>query len=394
MKHQPKAQTMAKFLDKEKPGNYCGYEYDRFLTSEVGFGPRGDYYHLVLVKDGHIIAFGDEQGNYDGGIYASTEFNIDRFKNEKDRLQKDFPELYEKVKDIPLASVFKPGKAIYRPKGKAGEYAEWACNFYTGCSNDCQYCYCKRGVMSHVWSTTPRLKKCFKNEADAIAKFSKELNYYLGTEGSLHSRGLFFSFTTDPLLDETGGLTVEAAEYALHRGVPVHILTKRADGALKFVERLSLMLGGLRPFHKVAIGFTLTGSDELEKNASTTEARIDAMRQIHSLGIRTFASIEPLLDLHVTDDIINCTLGFCDLYKIGLLSGGKQPIDLMQLSEFVPYITQKVGASGAKVYWKNSVKDLLGGAEYHHPASVGADYDIFFYDPYGMSQVPFNRFKL
>lgn len=44
------------------------------------------------------------------------------------------------------------GKAIYNPKGKAGEYSEWACNFYTGCSNNCQYCYCKRGVMSHAWS--------------------------------------------------------------------------------------------------------------------------------------------------------------------------------------------------------------------------------------------------
>lgn len=31
------------------------------------------------------------------------------------------------------------GKAIYSPKGKAGEYAKYACNFYVGCSNDCDY---------------------------------------------------------------------------------------------------------------------------------------------------------------------------------------------------------------------------------------------------------------
>lgn len=386
---------MAKFLDDEKPGNYCGYEYDRFLTSEVGFGPRGDYYHLVLVKDGHIIAFGDEQGNYAGGIYASTEFSTDSFLKEKEYIRNEYPELYEKIKDIPLAKVYKPAdKAIYKPKGKAGEYAQFACNFYTGCSNDCQYCYCKRGVMSKVWSTTPRLKKCFKDEDDAIATFKKELDYYNCNGSSISTKGIFFSFTTDPLLDETGGLTVEAAVYALRKRVPVQILTKRADGALRFAECLSRMLGRIDRSTHIAIGFTLTGSDELEKNASTTEARIDAMRQIHSLGIRTFASIEPLLDLQVADAIINCTLGFCDLYKIGLLSGLKQPIGLVQLSEFVPYITQKVGASGAKVYWKNSVKELLGGAEYHHLASVDADYDIFFYDPYGISQVPFNRFKL
>lgn len=382
MKHQPNAHTMAKFLDKEKPGNYCGYEYDRFLTSEVGFGPRGEYYHLVLVKDGRIIAFGDEQGNYAGGIYASTEFSTDSFQKEKEYIRKEYPELYEKIKDIPLAKVYKPSdKAIYRPKGKAGEYAQFACNFYTGCSNDCQYCYCKRGVMSKVWSTTPRLKKCFKDEDDAIATFKKELNYYDRNGGSISTKGIFFSFTTDPLLDETEGLTVEAAVYAIRQRVPVQILTKRADGALRFIECLSRMLGHIDCPSLIAIGFTLTGSDELEKNASPTEARIDAMRKIHSLGIRTFASLEPLLDLQVADDIINCTLGFCDLYKIGLISGGKQPIVPLQLSEFVPYITQKVGASGAKVYWKNSVKDLLGGAEYHHPASVDADFDIFLMRP-------------
>ena len=63
-KHQPKANTIAKFLDEENPGNYCCFEYDIILTSEVGFGPRGEYYHLVLVKDGRIIAFLDEHCNY------------------------------------------------------------------------------------------------------------------------------------------------------------------------------------------------------------------------------------------------------------------------------------------------------------------------------------------
>ncbi len=57
------------------------------------------------------------------------------------------------------------GKASYNPFGKAGEYSYWACNFYTGCSNNCDYCYCKRGVMSSVWSITPKLKSCFKDES-------------------------------------------------------------------------------------------------------------------------------------------------------------------------------------------------------------------------------------
>ena len=89
------------------------------------------------------------------------------------------------------------GKAIYNPKGKAGEYAPWACNFYTGCSNDCEYCYCKRGVMSHVWDNKPHLKKCFKDERKALEIFEKEL---VANLEALRSSSIFFTFTSDPLL--------------------------------------------------------------------------------------------------------------------------------------------------------------------------------------------------
>ncbi len=376
---------MATF-DSNKPGRYCGYEYDQFLTSNVSAGPRGNYYHLVLIKNGKIIAFGDEQGNYAGGIYASTEFAQTRFMAEKENLRAEFPELYDKIKDIPLAKPYKPAnKAIYQPKGKAGEYAGWACNFYTGCSNDCQYCYCKKGVMSHVWSTTPTLKKCFKDQDDALAVFKKEFDYYTN-EPDFRKRGLFFSFTTDPLLDETIGLTINAVEYALRHSIPVQVLTKRADGAMRLIDTLSSRLGGINPYiHRIAVGFTLTGHDELEPNADLTDSRIHAMRQIHALGLKTFASIEPMLDLPTAEDVINCTLGFCDLYKIGLLSGGKRTIDSYDLAYFVPRITEKIGNAGAKVYWKESISEETGGITVGWSGTirtdmvtqVTADYDIF-----------------
>lgn len=98
---------MSRNLDENRSGNYCGYEYDRFITSEVGNGPRGEYYHFVLVKDGQIIAFGDEQGNYAGGIYASFDFMQDSFIKQKDILRRDYQDLYEKIKDIPLAPIAK-----------------------------------------------------------------------------------------------------------------------------------------------------------------------------------------------------------------------------------------------------------------------------------------------
>ncbi len=64
------------------------------------------------------------------------------------------------------------GKAIYNPSGKAGEYSYWACNFYVGCSNGCAYCYLKKGRGAKILGgDCPTLKKCFKDESDAIQVF-------------------------------------------------------------------------------------------------------------------------------------------------------------------------------------------------------------------------------
>ena len=71
--------------------------------SKHGMSPRGDWYSLVLVRDNKIIAFGEEQGNYAGGVYASTDFNYPRFLEEKEYIKAIHPELYEQIKDIPLA---------------------------------------------------------------------------------------------------------------------------------------------------------------------------------------------------------------------------------------------------------------------------------------------------
>ncbi len=118
------------------------------------------------------------------------------------------------------------GKAIYNPSGKAGEYIRWACNFYRGCSNNCSYCYLKKGVMAHnLGGTTVQLKSCFKNPEHAIEVFRSELMKNLP---DLQQHGLFFSFTTDPMLEETIDLTVQAVSICQNHKVPVKILTKTA----------------------------------------------------------------------------------------------------------------------------------------------------------------------
>ncbi len=213
------------------------------------------------------------------------------------------------------------GKALYQPRGAAQEYSPWACNFYTGCSNNCEYCYCKRGVMSHVWSTEPKLKKCFKNPAHALEIFEKELKANLE---ELMKRGLLFSFTTDPLLPEPKYLTLESARICAKYDVPVKILTKRAD----FIKNLKFKWNDTEWLYLdrelTAFGFTLTGFDDKEPGASTNQERIEVMRELHEMGFKTFASIEPVIDPAMSMRMIEATHGFCDLYKIGLISGKRK----------------------------------------------------------------------
>lgn len=260
--------------------------------------------------------------------------------------------------------------AIYQPKNKAAEYAKWACNFYTGCSNDCDYCYCKRGVMSSVWSTTPQLKKCFKDEAHAMEVFQKELIQNLP---ELQKHGLFFSFTTDPMLPETIYLTLCSLVKAVSRGVPLKILTKNAaflDYSIFNIPSLKLFFEENK--HLIAFLFTLTGHDDVEPGASTNQERITSMSKLKSAGFWTGASIEPIIDLTSSFSMIQLTHEFCDLYKVGLLSGKKY--DFRELREFIV----DCSTIPSKFYFKDSLLEQAQVDRKDLPANcVQRDYNMF-----------------
>lgn len=266
------------------------------------------------------------------------------------------------------------GKAIYQPTGKAAEYSPWACNFYTGCSNDCEYCYCKRGVMSHVWSTEPRLKKCFKDEGVALNQFEREL---IINKIQLQRKGLLFSFTTDPLLPNTKDLTLIATEIAVRYGVPVKILTKRAD----FIDDVVSMNRESPIFENnkaaIAFGFTLTGFDDKEPGASTNQERIEAMRKLHDMGFKTFASIEPIIDPEISLDIVNATKDVCDLFKVGIMSGRKIGYNWVKMRRLMDRLVE-MSRQGKKIYLKDSFLSHLGIKREECPGKfVNSDYNIF-----------------
>lgn len=267
------------------------------------------------------------------------------------------------------------GKAIYNPSGKAGEYSRWACNFYVGCSNGCAYCYLKKGRgKATLGGDCPVLKKCFHDKHHAIQVFEQEARANLE---ELRKYGLFFTFTSDPCLEKTIWLTNMAVVTCMAYGIPVMLLTKRAnfiDGFISgedntfvdfpkhFIRSYSKSpFGEENPVfgHKfsngqranIAFGFTLTGHDELEPGADTNLARIKAMKALHEAGFKTWASIEPVIDIPSSLAMINLSRGFCDHYKIGLESGVNYPKQELQI--FIKMVCAMFPE--ARIYFKDSL---------------------------------------
>ena len=268
------------------------------------------------------------------------------------------------------------GALIYQPQGAAGEYAKWAINLYHGCSNRCTYCYNRRVVLSHVFGDKPELA------APIIKLREKLLNQYMkdrgiaarenvyestvfmngvlaaqrliladlakiGEDKIRKDGGIFFSFTCDPFdsyLANNNNITKWMLYTLVTRQIPVTILTKNVDWlytegwerALTHYPMIEPEYAENLP-HCLTIGFTITGNDKLEPGAPSTEKRIEALRKLHDeYKIKTFVSLEPIIDLHSASEVIKKTYKITDEIRIGAQSPIKK--DRYDPNEFVGFI--------------------------------------------------------
>lgn len=262
------------------------------------------------------------------------------------------------------------GALIYQPQDAAGEYAKWAINLYHGCSNGCTYCYNRRGVLSHVFGDKPELAEPIVKARDKnINRYMKENNLTahdaipqkvirdttavsalsivakdiirIGEDVIREDGGIFFSFTCDPFDPDIDMDILRMIVFVLSdRQIPATILTKNIDWLENDKWKDFLEPDADYPddlLRDLTIGFTITGKDELEPGAPSTEKRIEALRKLHDeYKIKTFVSLEPIISIHTASEVIKKTYKITDEIRIGAQSPIKK--DRYAPNEFVGFV--------------------------------------------------------
>ena len=285
-------------------------------------------------------------------------------------------------------------KILSRPKGAAEEYGRWSVNAYLGCPNNCQYCYLKSG---------PGSKMLGGGSAHLKAGIvSKEHAYHVAMAEIIEHRdeiirdgGLFFTFTSDPCLQETRNLNFSIAEEAIYMHIPVTFLTKSlvANTYYRHVasgqERHLPMPESDLFARYVAFGWTLTGCDELEPFAADHQNRLADMHGFFAAGYKVWASLEPVIDFDASAKMFSSALSRgCRHFKIGLLTRNNRVVLShyrkkygdwfdFQLNQFIDEIQQFNSGHNATIYWKKSIRSVTDRDLTALPNAVGADWSMF-----------------
>lgn len=206
-------------------------------------------------------------------------------------------------------------QTIYKPKGKAREYSPLAANIYKGCDHGCLYCY------------VPGMFKQFNknyNHGDVQIKpgFIEQLKK--DCIKLKNKNQVLICFSGDPycMANDEHRETRKSLLILLENEIPVRILTK---GGMRCLQDIEIF----KQFGKnISIGATLTfinesDSKKWEPGAALPEERMKTLKILHENNIKTWASLEPVIDTKQSLELMGKTIDFIDEYKIGKLNNYK-----------------------------------------------------------------------
>lgn len=233
---------------------------------------------------------------------------------------------------------------IYQPNGAALEYAQLAVNLYRGCRHGCTYCYAPRCLHMKLDEFSDA-----KPRADILKKLEIDAKKMAGDP-----RPVLLCFTCDPYGpdEEKDKITQQAIEILGQNRMQMRVLTK--NGAL--ANRDFHLMGK----YNVEFGETIIFSDDAtrqkyEPHAGTIEERIEAMRTAHTLGLRTWVSVEPVIDPDQALKVIDTLRNSVDVWKIGKLNHDAELERTVDWRKFVDQVMERMGHYGCRYYIKNEL---------------------------------------
>lgn len=238
---------------------------------------------------------------------------------------------------------------IYKPSGKAEEYAYLALNLYSGCDNGCNYCYSP----SVLHMSCEDFVKVRPREG-IIEALEKQVVTY-------HPRDnrVLLCFTCDPYpkMEGSAEITWEAIATLADYEIPFQVLTKSGSRALRDIK----MYGPNDAFASTLTFINPKDSKTWEPNAALPEDRMDTLRQFHEAGIHTWVSLEPVIDPEQTLELIKATHEYVDLYKVGKLNYVKSETDWRMFGTRAIKILETLDK---KYYIKSDLAKHLDGIQF------------------------------
>ena len=216
---------------------------------------------------------------------------------------------------------------IYKPKGAAAEYGDYALNIYTGCPHRCFYCY----VPSVLRKDRQTFHSCVEPRKNIVLEAARQIERERITGKTIH-----LCFTCDPYptgYDTTP--TREIIKLLKDSGNHVQILTK-GDGRWDFD-----LLDGEDWY-----GITLDGSVSSDRS-------IWALKEAHRRGIKTWISFEPVIDADEVLELIEALAPFTDKMKIGKLNYHPSDINWADFGRRAEALCQSLGVD---YYIKDSLR--------------------------------------
>ena len=216
-------------------------------------------------------------------------------------------------------------KPIYKPKGAAAEYADYALNIYTGCPNGCTYCYAPRVLRKsrEEFASSGALRK------GLLPALSKQLS-----SGAYEGKTIHLCFTCDPYpTGRSSWPTRDAIKMLKEAGCHVQLLTKNPSRAQDDWDLLD---------SEDWIGTTFSGDDDQEPRSDAQEVRLWWLAEAKKDGFNTWVSCEPVLDPVEVLAMIE-KADYIDLFKIGKLNHAKSYTDWASFGRDAEALCKRLG---------------------------------------------------